>query len=58
MDPAEVLKLPSTAAQGDRQIPRELLSHIIHQRMDEIFDLVHRDVQARATRRASAPGWC
>jgi len=36
--------LPSTVAQGDRQIPRELLAHIIHQRMDEIFDLVQRDI--------------
>jgi cell division protein FtsA len=33
-------------AQGDRQIPRELLAHIIHQRMDEIFDLVQRDVSS------------
>jgi len=32
-------------AQGDRQIPRELLAHIIHQRMDELFDLVHREIQ-------------
>jgi cell division protein FtsA len=46
VDRAEVLRLPGTVAQGDRQIPRELLAHIIHQRMDEIFDLVHRDVQA------------
>src|ERR671932_1432814 len=44
VDPAEVLKLPSTAAQGDRQIPRELLAHIIHQRMDEIFELVNRKI--------------
>jgi len=44
VDPAEVIQLPSTVAQGDRQIPRELLAHIIHQRMDEIFDLVQRDV--------------
>ncbi len=41
----EVLKLPSTVAQGDRQIPRELLAHIIHQRMDEIFSLVQREVE-------------
>ncbi|MEP6691017.1 MAG: cell division protein FtsA [Gemmatimonadaceae bacterium] len=44
VDPADVIQLPSTVAQGDRQIPRELLSHIIHQRMDEIFDLVQRDI--------------
>src|SRR5687767_15477236 len=44
VDPSEVIQLPSTVAQGDRQIPRELLAHIIHQRMDEIFDLVQRDI--------------
>ncbi len=44
VDPAEVIQLPSTVAQGDRQIPRELLAHIIHQRMDEIFDLVRREI--------------
>ena len=44
VDPSDVIQLPSTVAQGDRQIPRELLAHIIHQRMDEIFDLVQRDV--------------
>ena len=41
----EVIKLPSTVAQGDREIPRELLAHIIHQRMDEIFDLVSREIE-------------
>jgi cell division protein FtsA len=45
VDPADVIRLPSTVAQGDRQIPRELLAHIIHQRMDEIFDLVQARVQ-------------
>lgn len=46
VDPSEVITLPSTVAQGDRQIPRELLAHIIHQRMDEIYDLVLRDIEA------------
>jgi cell division protein FtsA len=45
VDPSEVISLPSTVAQGDRQIPRELLAHIIHQRTDEIFDLVMRDIE-------------
>jgi cell division protein FtsA len=45
VDSSEVIQLPSTVTQGDRRIPRELLSHIIHQRMDEIFDLVQREVQ-------------
>jgi cell division protein FtsA len=40
----DVIQLPSTVAQGERHIPRELLAHIIHQRMDEIFDLVQREI--------------
>jgi cell division protein FtsA len=44
VDPQEVIRLPSTQAQGDRQIPREMLAHIIHQRMDEIFDLVQQEI--------------
>ncbi len=44
VDPNDVIQLPSTVAQGERQIPRELLAHIIHQRMDEIFDLVQREI--------------
>lgn len=45
VDPTDIIQLPSTVAQGDRQIPRELLAHIIHQRMDEIFEHVAREVQ-------------
>jgi cell division protein FtsA len=40
VDSGEVIELPSTVTQGNRQIPRELLAHIIHQRVDEIFHLV------------------
>ncbi|HKR10022.1 MAG TPA: cell division protein FtsA, partial [Gemmatimonadaceae bacterium] len=45
VDPNEVLQLPSTVAQGDRQIPREVLAHIIHQRMDEIFNMALDEIQ-------------
>jgi cell division protein FtsA len=44
VDSQETIRLPSTQAQGDRQIPRELLAHIIRQRMDEIFDLVQQEI--------------
>ena len=44
VDPGEVVQLPGTVAQGERQIPRELMAHIIHQRLDEIFDLVQREI--------------
>jgi cell division protein FtsA len=46
VDPQDIIQLPSTVAQGDRQIPRELLAHIIHQRMDEIFDIVQRELDS------------
>jgi len=41
----ERLRLPSTGAQGEGEIPRSLLAHIIHQRTQEIFELVLRDVE-------------
>jgi cell division protein FtsA len=41
----EQIKLPSTGGQGDRTIPRELLAHIIHQRTQEIFEMVLRDIE-------------
>ena len=41
----EIIQLPSTVAQGDRRIPRELLAHIMHQRTDEVFDLVQREIE-------------
>src|SRR5689334_15202823 len=44
VDPSDVIQLPSTVAQGERHVPRELLAHIIHQRMDEVFDLVQREI--------------
>jgi cell division protein FtsA len=43
-DPNLVIPLPGTAAQGERAIDHGSLSHIIHQRVDEIFDLVQREI--------------
>jgi cell division protein FtsA len=45
VDPEEILQLPSTVAQGERHIQRQVLAHIIHQRMDEIFNLVLNEIQ-------------
>src|SRR6476469_753161 len=45
VDPNEVIQLPSTVAQGERHVPREVLAHIIHQRMDEIFNLALGEIQ-------------
>ncbi|MGH7605622.1 MAG: cell division protein FtsA [Gemmatimonadaceae bacterium] len=45
VDPHDLIQLPSTVAQGERHIPREVLAHIIHQRMDEIFSLVLGEIE-------------
>src|SRR5690606_41253041 len=42
--PGEAVLLPGTPAQGERHVPRELLAHIIHQRMDEILTLGQREM--------------
>ena len=45
VDPGEMVSLPSTPGQGARTAPREMLAHIIHQRVDEIFQLVGREFE-------------
>lgn len=45
VDPNESVELPSTPGQGPRQAPRQLIAHIIHQRVDEIFQLVGREFE-------------
>lgn len=55
IDPDEVIQLPGTPGQGPRQVKRELLVHIIHQRMDEILGIVldHVDQAGYAGRLAA-----
>ena len=45
VDEDELVELPGTPGQGPRQAKRELLSHIIQSRLDEIFELVHEQVE-------------
>ncbi len=45
VDPDEAIDLPSTPGQGVRQAKRELLAHIIHQRLDEILGLVQQEIE-------------
>jgi cell division protein FtsA len=44
VDPNEMVELPSTPGQGARQASRQLVAHVIHQRVDEIFQLVGREL--------------
>ncbi len=60
VDASEMINLPSTPGQGARQTSRELLSHIIHQRIDEIFQLVAREFERAGfeARAACRQAWC
>jgi cell division protein FtsA len=54
-DPDLMIPLPGTAAQGEREIDHATLAHIIHQRMDEVFELIQREItEAGYARRLSA----
>jgi cell division protein FtsA len=55
-DPNLVIPLPGTAAQGERAIDHGSLTHIIHQRVDEIFDLVQRDITTAGYARRLSSG--
>lgn len=45
VDPSEMVDLPSTPGQGSRQSSRQLVAHVIHQRVDEVFQLVGREFE-------------
>lgn len=47
VDPAEQLELAGPTPGVTRQVSRELLAHIIEQRMDEIFGLVYDEFEDR-----------
>ncbi len=44
VDPKEVVQLPSPAPGELREVPRELIAHIIEQRLDEILGLVQQEL--------------
>ncbi|MDR0787950.1 MAG: cell division protein FtsA [Gemmatimonadota bacterium] len=45
VDPREVFEVPGAAPGENRQVTRELLAHIIEQRLDEIFGLVAERIE-------------
>jgi cell division protein FtsA len=44
VDPRETVELPGPGPGAKRQVARELIAHIIEQRLDEILDLVAREI--------------
>ncbi|MFQ5888463.1 MAG: cell division protein FtsA [Gemmatimonadota bacterium] len=45
VDPAEKISVPGPLPGSTRQVSRELLAHIIEQRLDEIFGLVYQELE-------------
>lgn len=45
VDPREMVEVPGPAPGSQRQVPRELIAHIIEQRLDEILGLVAREIE-------------
>ena len=41
----QLIEIPASASHGKRHLSRQLMTHIIHQRMDEMFGRIHRDLQ-------------
>jgi cell division protein FtsA len=46
VDPQETIELPGPGPGQRRDVARELISHIVEQRLDEIFGLVHQHLDA------------
>jgi cell division protein FtsA len=45
VDPRETVELPGPSPNQQRVVARELIAHIVEQRLDEMFGLVQRDLQ-------------
>jgi cell division protein FtsA len=44
VDPTETIELPGPGPGQKRQVSRELIAHIVEQRLDEIFGIVHEEL--------------
>lgn len=47
VDPRETVELPGPAPGQTRAVARELIAHIIEQRLDELFGIVQQDLEER-----------
>ncbi|MDH5589866.1 MAG: cell division protein FtsA [Gemmatimonadota bacterium] len=45
VDPRETVELPGPSPNQQRHVARELIAHIVEQRLDEMFGLVERELQ-------------
>jgi cell division protein FtsA len=47
VDPRETVEMPGPSPGQTRAVARELIAHIIEQRLDEMFGIVHQELEAR-----------
>jgi cell division protein FtsA len=45
VDPQQTIEMPGPAPGAKKHMPRELLAHIIEQRLDEVLTLVHQEIE-------------
>ena len=45
VDPQEMVELPGPSPGQMRQVARELIAHVVEQRLDEMFGLVHAELE-------------
>ncbi len=45
VDPQETVEVPGPGPGQKRQVSRELIAHIVEQRLDELFGMVHREME-------------
>ncbi len=45
VDGEQLIEVPGPAPGAQKRMPRELLAHIIEQRMDEVLSLVHQEIE-------------
>jgi cell division protein FtsA len=55
-DVDKLIPLPGTVGQGAREVDHFTLTHIISQRLDEIFNIVQRDIESSGYDRRLAAG--
>lgn len=56
VDPNEMVELPGPAPGQVRPVARELIAHVMEQRLDEILEMIHRDLEERGLLRLLGAG--
>ena len=56
VDPRETIELPGPSPGQKRAVARELIAHVIEQRLDELFGMIQRDLETQGLLRKLSAG--